>query len=277
MNKRIEKMIKMLLVDDEAKAFLRTADRVLNSGSVSIRNNAFVPLVVAGEGCGFSSFGRVYSEIVDASRFQTIRGTASFLELVFPKDNERDERLFFASPRRAASTRNRFYGTMLISFKEYAGKDLIESSSLEKLLKFMDENKANIRYVLHIMPGFTAESKLIALLQDVVNVTEIHLDKPGIDNGFLYMMEGLKSQGVEVAEDVKKCIKEKALPNIVERKSYSGYKTLNAFMERLKFEAAMALKNGECRVDKTVLDILLDKMEKEEADKNESPRMGFGN
>ena len=117
MNTQIEQMISVLLIDEEAKNSLRVADRVLNSKSEGVRSSAFVPLVIAGEGCGFSSYGRVYSAIVDASASQPIKGASTFLELVFPKDNEKDEKMFYASPRMVASIRNRFYGTMLVSFK----------------------------------------------------------------------------------------------------------------------------------------------------------------
>lgn len=69
MNDKIEKMIASLLVDEDAKAVLMNADRILNSDSDGLRNSAFTPLVIAGEGCGFSSYGRVYSAIVDTDRW----------------------------------------------------------------------------------------------------------------------------------------------------------------------------------------------------------------
>lgn len=277
MNKKIEQMISLLFVDEEAKDVLRTADRILNSNVESVRSNVFVPLVVAGEGCGFSSFGRVFSAIVDASAAQSVRGSSSFLELVFPKDNERDENMFFASPRMAASVRNRFYGTMLISFKEYCGQDLIESDSLKNLMGFMEDNKSNIRFVLHITPEFSAKSRLKAALQNIVNIAEVHLEKPNADKSYSYVIQELKAQGVEIDDDAKKCIKEKALPRMVGRKSYSGYKSLNVFLRRLRFEAALLTDSGKCRINLEVLAYLLALIEKEEAlSREEIPGIGFG-
>lgn len=94
MNTQIEQMISVLLIDEEAKNSLRVADRVLNSKSEGVRSSAFVPLVIAGEGCGFSSYGRVYSAIVDASASQPIRVPRHFWSWFFRKTMKRMKRCF---------------------------------------------------------------------------------------------------------------------------------------------------------------------------------------
>lgn len=277
MNSNIEQMISTLLVDNQAKDALRGADRVLNSKSKQVRESASTLLVIAGEGCGFSSYGRVYSAIVDASISQPIRGTSTFLELVFPKNNEADEKLFFASPRRKASIRNRFYGTMLISLKEYTGQDLIKSESFTHLLEFIELNKANIHFVFHILPGFDARNQLIVRLQDIVNITEVFLDKPNVENSYAYVISKLKSQGYVIGETAQKCLREKVLPDVISRKTYTGYRSLNNLLGRLNFEVAMMPENEEMVVSEHVLDSLMVKFKKEKQfSENEAPQIGFG-
>lgn len=277
MNSSIEKMIASLLVDKQAKDILRGADRILNSKLEKVRENASALLVIAGEGCGFSSYGRVYSAIVDASVSQPIRGTSTFLELVFPKDNEADEKLFFASPRRKASIRNRFYGTMLISLKEYTGQDLIKSVSFKHLLEFIELNKTNIHFLFHVLPEFDARNQLIARLQNVVNITEVFLDKPDLENSYAYVVSELRNQGYLIGEAAHQCLKEKVLPSVISRKTYTGYRSLNNLLGRLNYETAMMTENDELVISQYILNNLIAKFEKEKRlSENETIKIGFG-
>lgn len=276
MNKQIEQMISELLIDEEAKQSLKVIDRVLNSDSELVRGSAYIPLVIAGEGCGFTSFGRVYSAIVDASAAQPIRGTSTFLDLVFPKDNERDESLFFASPRTAASVRNRFYGTMLISFKEFDGRDLTGSASFKNLLEFMENNIDNIRFVLHITPDFTAKAGLISALQSIAYVEEICLDVPDARKGCDYLTDQLKRQGIVIDKEAVSFLRKTVLPELVSRKTYAGYKTLNTFLARLALEAAIIAESSDCRIDKALIAGAMDKVGKHEGQSDsDTRRIGF--
>lgn len=274
MNKRIEQMLSTLLVDENAKNALRKADMLLNSTSKSVSN--YIPLVIAKEGCGFSSFGRVYSAIVDESPLLRVKGSATLLELVFPKDNEIDEKLFFASPRRLASIRNRFYGTMLISFKEYSGLDLINSAALKRLLKFMEDNKDNIRFMLHVTPEFSARERLISILQDLFFVEEIILKGPDVDCSLSYVLDELEKQGYEVSEEAAACLREQALPRMVAGRSYAGYKSLDRFLGRLNLETLIAMEQDPHHIDVAVIKSLVDKLEKEDQIRGQmTTKIGF--
>lgn len=275
MKKELEDLVGSLLVDEQAKAFLRTEDRILNSESSTIRGSSFAPLIVAEEGCGLSIYAKAYSAIVDASLAQRICGTQTFIELGFPKNNEVDERRFFASARLAASIRNRFYGTMCISFDEYDGQDLITSESLEKLIDFVEENKANIHFIFHILPEFSAKNKLIAALQTVVDITEVHLEKPDADKGYTYVMRELGDLGYKFDEETQEYIKDTALPIVVSQKAYNGYKSLNSFVERLNLETVYCGECDDITIDRTVVDRLLNKLDQEEFVKGEQVRIGF--
>lgn len=276
MNKIIEKELNALFIDEEAKNCLRTIDRIFSvkSGSNDLVRTAL--LVTAGDGCGVSSYGKVYSLIVDSSPCLKVRGSESFLELVFPKDSEKEERLFFASPRRIASIRNRFYGTMLISFREYSGKDLICSDSFNRLLNFISENRNNIHFIFHVLPGFAAKNQLLLKLKDVVNVMEVLLDKPTIDNGFAYIVVKLEECGYEVLEGAKTVLKEEILPCIIADKSYMGYRSLNTLLERIHFEMAITDSDFEMVVRESILIHIMKKYKAEkECSYKEVPKFGF--
>jgi len=277
MTKITEDMIDALLVDELAKNKLKEADRILSSKSESLRQCSSAFLVTAGAGCGFSSYGKVYSSIVDSSRALKVKGTSTFLELVFPKDNEKEERLFFASPRRAASVRNRFYGTMLISFREFSGQDLMKSESLERLLEFISVNKGNIYFMFHIMPEFATSKQLLSRLRSVINVTEVFLDTPNIECSYTYAISELEEQGYIIGEKGKSLLKKEIIPWLVEGKSFIGYKSLNVFIERLCFEANMESENEELRIKEITLNRLISEIkQEEELSKYENPRIGFG-
>ena len=275
MKKNLEEMIQSLLFDEDAKAFLITEDRILNSESSAIRESSFAPLVVAGEGCGLSMYAKAYSAIVDASIAQKIRGSETFIELGFPKNNEEEERRFFASPRLAASIRNRFYGTMCISFDEFDGQDLIQSESLEKLIDFVEENKANIHFIFHILPEFSAKNKLIAALQTVVDITEVHLEKPDADIGYTYFMKELCDLGYQFDDATEEYIKDTMLPIVVSQKAYSGFKSLNLLVERLNLETVYCQDRDDRMIDRPLVDRLLNKYEQDEYAKGEQSRIGF--
>lgn len=277
MNKKIECMLSTLLVGNDAKDVLKGLDKILNSKSSKIRESASALLVTAGEGCGFSSYGRVYSEIVDSSLALKVKGKETFIELVYPKDNEPDERLFFASPRRMASIRNRYYGTMLISLKEYKGADLIKSDSFSRLLEFISLNKGNIHFMFQILPDFSAKNQLVSRLQEVTNVTEVVLDNPTIDSGYAYVVSELKKHGYIIDEKALALLKDDILPGITSGKSYMGYRTLNALLERVHLEVAMAMDGDEMVLKGNTMKGLKDKFEREEElSKVETVKIGFG-
>lgn len=277
MNKNIEHMLATLLVGNDAKDVLKGIDKILNSKSGKIRESASALLVTAGEGCGFSIYGRVYSEIVDSSLALKVKGKETFIELVYPKDNERDERLFFASPRRMASICNRYYGTMLISLKEYKGADLIKSDSFSRLLEFVSLNKGNIHFMFQILPDFSAKNQLVSRLQEVTNVTEVVLDNPTIDSGYTYVVSELKKHGYIIDEKALALLKDDILPGITSGKSYMGYRTLNALLERVHLEVAMSMDGDEMVLKGNTMKGLKDKFEREEElSKGETVKIGFG-
>ena len=169
MDKRINEKIDKLFVEESAKEVLRNADKIMEKNSKREKKVAYTPLIIADEGSGFIDYIQLYASMVDKFISVEERGATSLLMRVFPKDDDEKLKMFFSSVLEAASYRNRFYGTMLISFQEFKGLDLIRSTAFRELLNFVSTNRDNIRFVIHVMPSFSEKDRLIAVLQDIVS------------------------------------------------------------------------------------------------------------
>jgi len=114
-----------------------------------------------------SGLAKRYSTVLDEAEYFSDRGRETYCNLVFPKENEKDEKLFFASPRRVAATRNRFYGTMSISLQEFDGSDLINSNSFKNLMTFIEDNTDNIQFVIYVKTSFSMKRQLFTSLSAI--------------------------------------------------------------------------------------------------------------
>ena len=275
MKKEIEQMISELLVDEETKEALRLIGKVLMATDKDIRNSVPALVFVTDEERGFLSCGRVISTMVDMTL--AVKGSSTFISLVFPKDNESDEKRFFASPQELASTQNRFYGTMLISFEEFDGDDLIDSQSFRNLLAFIESNKRNIHFVFRVTPEFSETDRLVAELRRIINAEQVYLKKPSIDKGYAYVISRLTEQGLLVDEEARNCIRDKTLPDLINRRSYRGYQSLDVFLDRLRLESILLAEDGKQKVNMEVLNSFMNKTSKDESmERDRARRIGFG-
>lgn len=256
------KRIDELFISEEAKETLKTVYGMSSSKHVNIKSSIPSILVTADEGCGYSTFSKTYGDIISDSSLLKIRGVKTYIELVFPKDNERDEKMFFSSPLLASSIKNRFYGTMSISFKEFEGNDLIGSESLERLMKFIAANRSNIYFVFHVLPEFSATKHLIKLLGNTLNISEVILDKPDKEKSFKYVMDGLKRQGYSINKADLNRFKE-LISVVMEDKMYSGYRSFNNLIDRINYEV---IKNGHSPdepIEKEVINSVMERYNNE--------------
>ena len=274
MNNKIREDISALLINDASKAALFSMDRMLNSQSSAIRNSTFVPLVIAGEGCGLTSFGRIFSEIINCSVYSVKGGNSNYLELVFPKDNEDDEKRFFSSPAIAASTVNRFYGSMIISLKEFEGNDLMKSGSFIKLMDFCKDNKENIHFVFHITPEFEERNRLVSELQTLFPIMEITLDKPNVEKSYEYLISEIMKNKMTIDDDAMEFLRERVIPVYVSQNDFSGFNSLNNLLCRLIYETFMTVGSEDYLISRTVLETLMVKVQ---TDFNvcDTPKIGF--
>jgi len=276
MKEEIKGLVDNLKVDTKAKESLMKTYTIVNSGIEAIRNNHPVLLVTAGEGCGFTSYGMAYREIVDAAERKVCSGEGTFIDLVFPKENEKAEQLFYASPKEVARIRNRFTGTMLISLEEFKGQDLMNSDSLERLMSFISENKINTHFLIRILPDFTAKNQLIARLRDVVNVAEVNLDKPDLEMGYKYVLSELEASGCLVEKSAKSDLKNKVLKNLISGKTYTGYRSFNGLVNKLIYEAAIETENDRIVINKKIINNMANSLsEEQEVSGREPVRIGF--
>lgn len=275
-NENVENAINSLLVEENAKKVLRAIKSVFAMSSENARSNSVSLLIEAGEGCGASSYSEAYSAIVDNSFGYANTGNETYLELVFPKNNEADEKLFYASPKRLATSSNRFYGTMLISFKEFSGADLIKSCSFNRLLSFVEENKDNIHFVFHILPEFNAKGRLISKLREVTNVEAVTLGNPGIDEAYKYTISRISETKTDIEDDALGFLKTTCIPKVIKSKSFKGFKSFDSFADRIYYEAARESRNGEIILTHKLLENVIVKYDECLADESAAVNDGFG-
>lgn len=238
-NEGIIGLITSLLVDDDAKETLKTVHKIANSQNKRIRDSVPSLFVVAEQGSGLSTYGKTYSRILEDSPLLQTHGLCTFLELTFPKNDLREEKLFFSSPQRIATTTNRFYGTMLISLEEYSGLDLMKCSSFKALLEFVERNKKNIHFVFRVTPDFSAKKQLTTKLMEYINIVEVDLLRPNLETGYKYIIRALNEWGYSIDKTAQKYLRERLLAEIISGKEYQGYRSLNSLIDKIVYDVAV--------------------------------------
>ena len=264
--------INNLIIDESVQNVLNTVDRIANLDDERNRINIPSLIITTDDGYSLTGLGKIYGNIVEKS-FR-VKGKISFLELVFPKDNPRDESLFYASPQRVVSTRNKFYGTMLISFEEFKGSDLLYSESFINLMDYIEKNKENIRFIFHILPDFTMKKQLVSKLCEQLNVIEVVLEKPQNEMAYEYVMNGLKEQTLKVDNEAGELFK-RILSRDIEQDNYCGYKTLNKVINKISYEMLILKNNPEGTITSEVIERLGWKLAEEISFSKTENRIGF--
>ncbi|MBR5800448.1 MAG: hypothetical protein IKY23_10360 [Lachnospiraceae bacterium] len=256
----------------------KTLDKVcaLANDTNDKRREAVPSLLVTAESFAeCSRYGKAYGRILEQSPLVSIRGSRTYLELVFPKNHPQDEQKFFSSPQRAVGIRNRFYGTMLISLEEYTGTDLMKSDSLLQLLGFIEANKKNIRFVFYISPGFGAKGQLLARLRKYIPMVEVTLSQPDVDMGYQYVSNELTELGFILEESVREQIKAILLPTWMARNDFEGYNSLDTLVSRINCEAMMLPESENMIISTGIIEDFLVRSEKEQHEMTEVSRLGF--
>lgn len=229
-----------LQLNSDAAECLMNMDKLLHyAGSErdGKGKTAVALLVVAPEGAGLTSFSKVYSGIVDdVAAYARSSKEITFLELDFPKNNEGEEKLFFASPGRLAANRNHFLGTMVISLREFEGWDLIRSESFDQLLRFVNSNKEYIHFVIHVLPEFKATAALLARLRTILNVAEVRLLVPDQEEAYTYVIREITKRKVHFGKNAECMLKNEVLPKVLEAQNYRGYTTLERLVDQIVYE-----------------------------------------
>lgn len=235
------------------KQALNTINCIVKSNNPRIRETVPSLLVISDDSYGVSSYAKEYGKIIDETVLQ-IKGKEIYIELVFPKDNEKEENLFFSSPQRVACIRNRFYGSILISLCEFAGQDLLKSDSWKRLKEFIEQNKRNTYFVLHVLSDFKAVEQLASELKECLNIIEVRLDKPNVEASMRYTVDELSKMGILIDEEYIDVFKEKVIEKVVHKNSYMGYKSLDSLVRRIGYELILEQGNNQDIVGNEVIE-----------------------
>ena len=218
-------------------------------------------LLVSPSGAGTTEYGKVYSRIIDENHIYDIRGLSTFLELDFPcDDSPREYNLFFSSPRVAASTQNNFYGTFLLSFSRFEGRDLFTNPYFDTLLEFVEQNRDNMHFIFHVLPEFTEKEKLEMSLNRILHMVRVEFDHPNLEMSTEYVWTRLADVGISLPDTYKEKFK-MALSGWLEQTEFDGYSSLELIARRIQYELFLVgignvdMECFEKTVDKALSDI----------------------
>lgn len=232
----IEKNIEKLNIDAKAKQTLYQIQTI--AGADASYRKQLVPnlLLVSPSGAGTTEYGKVYSRIIDENHIYDIRGLNTFLELDFPYDDSPHEyNLFFSSPRVAASTQNKFYGTFLLSFSRFEGRDLFTNPYFDTLLEFVEQNRDNMHFIFHVLPEFTEKEKLEMSLNRILHMVRVEFDHPDLEMSVDYVWKKLADVDISLPDTYKKKFKA-ALSEWREQTEFDGYSSLELIAKRIQYE-----------------------------------------
>lgn len=254
-------MEKSLQLSKEAESSLKTVEKMSGSAKKTVRESVPGLFLIAERGTGVTGYCKKYSEIIDQSGIYSVRGSSTYLELIYPPANadESDRYKFFASPKVAASITNKFYGTFVISFEEWRGEDLIRSESLSELLHFIDSNRGNISFCFHILPSFSARENLKGILSKHVNLLEVELELPDAELSAAYVADAMKNEGYKFDKNVLQELTDSVISDVVNDADFAGYRTLNHLRRQLIMEAAMMKGDGSVFITKEMVQSLKEK------------------
>jgi len=230
--------IRGMNIPEETKAVLEKIEYAAKINQGSFKKSIPSVFLEGDKGVGSSGFAYAYERILATNHVYMVRGSKTFLELVFPKNgNEKDYQRFFQSPKMVASIQNQFYGVFAISFEEWDGKDLIESEPFKALLTFIDNNKNNIFFVFQVTSEFKAKEELRKTLNNHVNLVEAHLGYMDIDMAADYIQTYLLNDGIRFSVNGKKELKRFLNKKVnMESQNFAGYHSLQQIARSIQFE-----------------------------------------
>ena len=230
--------IRGMNIPEETKLVLEKIENAAKINQGSFKKSIPSVFLEGDKGTGSSGFAQVYERILASNHVYMVRGSQTFLELVFPRNGtEKDYQRFFQSPKTVASIQNQFYGVFAISFEEWEGKELLESEQFKALLTFVDNNKDNIFFVFQITKDFKAKDELRRTLNNHINMVEAHLNYLDLDMSAEYIQNYLEKDGIRFSVNGKKELKRFLNRKLnMESQNFAGYHSLQQVARSIQFE-----------------------------------------
>lgn len=258
MNENLKK-IERLNIPARAKEVLGRINKVSGSESVAMKASVKSLFVICPHGAGLSEFARVYEDIIITNGVYPVRGRETYLELAFPRmGSEKDYADFYNSPKLVAATQNSYTGIFLISFEQWNSfMELTRDKVFDELLNYLDKNKKNISFVFHVLPEFHDPDKLAQTLNGHVNIEQLRLLKPELNEAKAYVTNEMKKTKLRFTGGARNKLEMLIESKIdTESKAYLGYETLKRFTDDLIYEAACICEadtDGVRRIDSKMM------------------------
>lgn len=222
----------------KANNVLKQIEQVAKSAVGSSKDSIPSIFLRGNRGSGNSKFAYAYEKILATNHVYSIRGAKTFLELVFPRNgSNEDYQRFFQSPKIVASFQNQFYGVFAISFEEWDGNDLLISEHFRSLLTFIDNNRNNIFFVFQVAKEFKAQEELKTILNNHLNIVEVHLDYLDVTESIHYVKKILEDNGLKFSNkgnrEFERLLREKLN---IDAHDFAGYHSLQQIARNIQYE-----------------------------------------
>lgn len=238
-------------------------------------------IMVAPDGAGTTTLGKEIAKVMEENYFFRTRGNDVYLELTLPKpDYSMDKDLldkFFASPRIAAGTQNKFYGVFLIDLSAWDSKELMiyQPAVWKRVTNFVKDNKNNIYFCFRIKPDFAESEKLEKELKKFLPIRTIEVKALTPKQSVQYICESMKRDGVVLSSTAKEALQKALLESgMLEQDKFLGYHSLELLVRELEYRLITGWEEKKSTVSakqiQQVMESILPKQE------TKSTRTSFG-
>jgi len=246
----VKKTLKKLMSDAEVKAMV---DRLISIAKLpeSDKQQMLPHLhLIAKDGSGITTIGRFYADLLREYKiFFPYAGKKDYLELNFPYGvSEKKYQLFFQSLREAAETKNMFYGVVVIGLNEWKDKALDTEEMFASFVKFVQDNKENVRFVFLTDSDENFSARMNAYLKKYVMVETLRLPSPDEKQSMEYLISLLEKKKIELTLDGNEELT--GLVNkMCEEENWKGYRSLKELGRRLECEQRISGTDGKLGVE----------------------------
>lgn len=281
MNKYTSIDIKELKFCETAKDVLLRTLIVASSETETVKRTVKDLLVICPDDARVSQYAKIYEKIITENRVYGVTGKGTYLELAFPREGtEKDYVAFYESARLVAATINSFKGVFLISFEQFEGyNDLTRSAGFGGLLKYIDKNNVNTSFVFHVLPEFMDIGRLVENLRGHVNLLEVSLDKPDMQEAINYIIEQLENSRIELTNSARERLMSIFIDKLdITSKSYLGYATLERIAQSIVYKIVSSCsenKRGYRKIDVEGIEFISDCIDFPAPKTPVSHRLGF--
>ena len=203
-----------------------------------VQRNIIPNLCLVGEsGSGIRSISQIYADIILENEVLEERCGKEMLKLNLSTDmDNRSLMLLSWKIKMSSGLRNIYYGICLIQID--GENEDIKEEHIIWLLKLIERNKINMRFVIHISKSIKNYLILLQALEQNSLVKIFHTEFPNTNEAMNYTISELEKNNIMLdmrAKEKLQCIVEQ----LTKKTYYKGFKTMNHMVSKMVLECMM--------------------------------------